>query len=289
EVQRDDKGTIPPLLSALAAAQPTIRAKGSRLNANATAFLQARPPVRFAMAAWVASAAPEGWQLGRWSKMSEGSWMEKKIGQPASPPAMFEVLTGGPVCPGSTTVRLRRVDCPEDDQIEVLILDTSLQVFRGGQYVGEYLGGYEGSVAPVAMAPIWEIPQSSFNSSAPAAVTTKMQTLQATPAQTLKVAPSTGARQKTGFDRSPAKVLALHNACSGGDAAAVKTLLDQGVDPDAPGEKGKTALIIAATKGSLPVVEALLAAGADPNIGSEEGGGMARPRSLRPSSGGTRR
>jgi hypothetical protein len=192
--------------------------------------------------------------------------MEKKIGQPASVPAMFEILTGGPVCPGSTTVRLRRVDCPEDDQIEVLILDTTVQVFRGGQYVGEYLGGYEGAVASVGMAPIQ---QSSFNSSAQA--TMKMQTLQAAPMQTVKAAPSAGARQKTGFDRSPAKVLSLHNACSGGDAAAVKVLLDQGVDPDAPGEKGKTALMIAASKGSLPVVEVLLAAGADPNIGSEDG------------------
>jgi len=202
--------------------------------------------------------------------------METKIGQPGSVPARFETLTGGPVCPGSTTVRLRRVECPEDDQIEVLILDTTVQVFRAGQYMGEYLGGYDGAVAPMAMAPIQ---QSAFNSSAPAAATMKMetlqaapmQTLQAAPGQTLKAAPSAGARQKTGFDRSPAKVLSLHNACSGGDAAAVKVLLDQGVDPDAPGEKGKTALMIAATKGSLPVVEVLLAAGADPNIGSEDG------------------
>jgi len=202
--------------------------------------------------------------------------MEKKTGQPGSAPAMFEVLTGGPAVSGSTTVRLRRVECPEDDQIEVLILDTTVQVFRGGQYVGEYLGGYEGAVAPMGMAPIQ---QSSFNSSAPAAATMKMetfqsapmQTLQAAPGQTLQAAPSAGARQKTGFDRSPAKVLSLHNACSGGDAAAVKVLLDQGVDPDAPGEKGKTALVIAASKGSLPVVEVLLASGADPNIGTEDG------------------
>lgn len=170
-------------------------------------------------------------------------------------------------------MRLRRVDCPEDGQTEVLILDTTVQVFKGGQYVGEYLGGYEGAVAPMGMAPIQ---QSSFNSSAPAAATMKaapmqMQSLQATPMQTLQMAPSAGVAQKTGFDRSPAKVLSLHNACSGGDAAAVKALLDQGVDPDAPGEKGKTALMIAAAKGSLPVVEVLLAAGADPNIGSEDG------------------
>jgi len=122
----------------------------------------------------------------------------------------------------------------------------------------------------MGMAPIQ---QSSFNSTAATmkAAPMQMQSLQATPMQTLQMAPSAVAAQKTGFDRSPAKVLSLHNACSGGDAAAVKAMLDQGVDPDAPGEKGKTALMIAAAKGSLPVVEVLLAAGADPNIGSEDG------------------
>ncbi|CAK0819708.1 unnamed protein product [Prorocentrum cordatum] len=210
----------------------------------------------------------QGWQLGRWSKISESNWVEQKTGQPALPPAMFEALTGGPVCPGSTTVRLRMIDCPEDDQIEALILDTSLQVFRGGQYVGEYMGGYESAVEPMGEAPLQ---QSSFNSSAPAEVTMQVQTIQASPVQTLRPARSAGATQKAGFDRSPAKVCALHSACSGGDAAAVKALLDQRVDPDAPGEKGKTALLVAATAGSLPVAELLLAAGADPNVGSEDG------------------
>jgi len=135
------------------------------------------------------------------------------------------------------------------------------------------LGGYEGAVAPMGMAPIQQSTMNLPYSSAPPAAfqSAPMQTLQAAPGQTLKAAPSTGARQKSGFDRTPAKVLSLHNACSGGDAAAVKVLLDQGVDPDAPGEKGKTALVIAASKGSLPVVEVLLASGADPNIGTEDG------------------
>src|SRR5947208_14345031 len=57
----------------------------------------------------------------------------------------------------------------------------------------------------------------------------------------------------------------LWAAVRGGDAKAVKALLDKGADVNAKSEIGITALWIAATKGHRDVVELLLAARADVN------------------------
>lgn len=56
-----------------------------------------------------------------------------------------------------------------------------------------------------------------------------------------------------------------------GDAAAVTSLLAEGVDPNAPTADGLTALHLAVRQAGPAVVSALLAAGADPNaVASEE-------------------
>jgi hypothetical protein len=59
---------------------------------------------------------------------------------------------------------------------------------------------------------------------------------------------------------------ALANAARSGDAAQVAALLDKGVDVNAKGRYGATALFFAADKGHLDVVRLLVARGADINI-----------------------
>lgn len=241
---------------------------------------------------WRATAAPEGWKVGRWAKTSESTWEEQKIGM-SEPPCAFEVVKG-PTTPGSTTIRLRKLG----DTVEVLILDTTVQVFRSGQYLGEYLGSWEGgppavAAAPRPAAPLAPVQQSSVSGGAPQQVAQVQAPVQQSfvsggaPQQVAQVqvpmqaAPSPGApsaaaapvarpQKHPNLDRSPAKILALKNAVVSGDAAAVKTLLDAGVDPDEPCA-GKTALLVAAEKGNVAVVEVLLGAGADPNTVGTDG------------------
>jgi peptidoglycan/LPS O-acetylase OafA/YrhL len=52
---------------------------------------------------------------------------------------------------------------------------------------------------------------------------------------------------------------------------AVETMLDRGVDIDAPGEDGYTALYLAAVAGDTEAIEMLVARGADPNVPTEDG------------------
>ncbi len=59
----------------------------------------------------------------------------------------------------------------------------------------------------------------------------------------------------------------LGRAAKGGDLAAMKTLLDQGADPNAIGAHGMTPLASAARNGQVEVIELLLARGADPHRG----------------------
>jgi ankyrin repeat protein len=54
----------------------------------------------------------------------------------------------------------------------------------------------------------------------------------------------------------------LHYAALADDAAAVRTLLSQGADPDAADRQGFTALHLAAQQGAISAAGALLAAGA---------------------------
>ena len=59
---------------------------------------------------------------------------------------------------------------------------------------------------------------------------------------------------------------ALANAARSGDAAQVAALLDKGVDVNAKGRYGATALFFAADKGHLEVVKLLVARGAEIDI-----------------------
>jgi ankyrin repeat protein len=69
------------------------------------------------------------------------------------------------------------------------------------------------------------------------------------------------------LDKTPDKINKLIQAAQSGDLASVQQLLSSGVDPDGPAKDGRTPLMAATEKGSLPVVEALLAAFADPTLG----------------------
>lgn len=57
-----------------------------------------------------------------------------------------------------------------------------------------------------------------------------------------------------------------------GNLAAVEAAIQTGIDVNAIGSNGETALMYAANYGHVPVIRALLDAGADPDILSEEGG-----------------
>jgi len=210
--------------------------------------------------AWVAVAGPGDWKLGRWTKTSETTWEETKLDQ-SQAPSTFRVLMGGTVTPGSTTVRLQSTFQKSGDApVEVLITDTTIQVFSDGQYLGEYLGSWEGATRSASkFAGVAPMQQSFVSSGAPGATQQmKVQT------QTLRAS-----SKPTGTDRSPAKVLNLVNAVTGGDIAAAKALLQEGVDPNAKAQ-GKTPLLIAASKGSMPMVEVLLEFGADPNVPGQD-------------------
>ncbi len=65
---------------------------------------------------------------------------------------------------------------------------------------------------------------------------------------------------------APAAADALWEAARKGDAAAVATLLEQGVDVNTPFRYGATALSYACDRGHLDVVRVLLKRGANPNV-----------------------
>lgn len=64
---------------------------------------------------------------------------------------------------------------------------------------------------------------------------------------------------------------ALMIACRIKNTKAVKTLLENGADPNIPSDSGMTPLMLACNKGDLETVKILIKNGADPNISDEEG------------------
>lgn len=87
--------------------------------------------------AFVATAAPQGWKLGRWSEVNKTTWQEEKLDNPQIV-YQFQVVSG-PSLPGSNTVRLKM----KDQNTEVLLLAASAQVFVNGSYFGEYAGEWQ--------------------------------------------------------------------------------------------------------------------------------------------------
>jgi len=87
--------------------------------------------------AFVATSAPSGWKLGRWSQVDQKTWREDKTD--GSSAYTFQLINGPKSFDGSGTVRLKM----KDQNTEVLLLDSSAQVFVNGSYFGEYGGTWE--------------------------------------------------------------------------------------------------------------------------------------------------
>jgi len=85
--------------------------------------------------AFVATTAPAGWKPGRWSQTSQGTWQEEKLDDP-SVVYQFKVVNGPS---GTNTVRLKM----DGQNTEVLLLDSSAQIFVKGCYLGEYGGAWQ--------------------------------------------------------------------------------------------------------------------------------------------------
>ena len=85
------------------------------------------------------------------------------------------------------------------------------------------------------------------------------------PATTTETAPGTEMDDSGGEEVD----VALIEAARGGDAEAVRRLLDDGASVEARGENGETALIAAAYGNHLQAAESLVEAGADVNVQDE--------------------
>jgi len=64
---------------------------------------------------------------------------------------------------------------------------------------------------------------------------------------------------------------ALRQAAETGDVQRLRTILDAPVRVDAPDSRGRTALMLAASRGQAEAVDVLLAHGADPNAADADG------------------
>jgi hypothetical protein len=203
---------------------------------------------------FVASAAPEGWQLGRWSQVSESTWEETK----ESGETYTYEDAGASETPGSTTVRLRLQT--DRATTEVLIVDKSIQVCVDGTYFGEYLGswaeglGREGSVAGSAPTLPRRISRQNSNMTE---LSMSKSVVSAMPAQ-----------KRPNCDETPAMVERLYQAAKAGDEQEVTQLLLHPVDPDGVSPSENLTPLIAAVscgKPAVKIVQQLLQFGADVN------------------------
>lgn len=115
--------------------------------------------------AFVATSALPGWKLGKWTKLSSTMWQEQKLDNPKLV-YQFQVV-GGPSVPGSNTIRLKM----KDQNTEVLLLESSIQVFSNAGYLGEYIGSWQGSPgnAPVQQSAPPRRPSAGYSAAGPEA------------------------------------------------------------------------------------------------------------------------
>lgn len=226
--------------------------------------------------AFVASSAPPGWKLGRWSQASPTTWQEEKL-ENSKIVHSFQVVSGPSSFNGSTTVRLKM----KDQNTEVMLLDASAQVFVNGSYFGEYGGSWEtlGSKQSAAS-------KQSVGQRAPAAAPAKIEQTQRPPSKQSQPGSALEQTQlpaQVGQKAAPQKAAppALDRTASRGPApapapaptrpsititpapalAAAPKKAD-GLDKSAPSMEK---LISAAKSGDNQKVSELLASGIDPD------------------------
>jgi ankyrin repeat protein len=82
----------------------------------------------------------------------------------------------------------------------------------------------------------------------------------------VRVLEASGAKLDTPVQGQPPIVLAAGSNC----AETLTFLLDKGINPDTPGDKGVTPLMAAAARGLVPIAEILIARGANPEARDAE-------------------
>jgi hypothetical protein len=160
---------------------------------------------------------------------------------------------------------------------EVLILESTIQVFSNANYLGEYCGRWQSGAigGPTVTGLAQPVPQklvkhavathgAGYDAPGPVA---QRQLVAPTMERSAAAVGSARPAKPQGLDRSPDKVQKLCDAAKNGDVEGVHRLLESGIDPDGASRDGRTPLMAAATGGHLRVVQALLAAYADPNVG----------------------
>jgi len=224
--------------------------------------------------AFVASSAPPGWKLGRWSQVGAG-WQEEKL-ENSKIVHSFQVVNGAGTFNGSTTVRLKM----KDQNTEVMLLAESAQVFVNGSYFGEYGGswtsGSKQSVAPKQSAGQRAPPAAAPAAAAPAGarVTSKqseqapLETTQlpgqmgqkAAPQKSAPPAPDRKASREPAAAPAPAPIRTQTLTPAPALTAAPRKA--DGLDKSAASMEK---LITAAKNGDNAKVSELLASGIDPD------------------------
>eukprot|EP00931_Biecheleriopsis_adriatica_P088282 TRINITY_DN62641_c0_g1_i1.p1 TRINITY_DN62641_c0_g1~~TRINITY_DN62641_c0_g1_i1.p1 ORF type:complete len:378 (+),score=107.86 TRINITY_DN62641_c0_g1_i1:74-1135(+) len=229
---------------------------------------------------FVSTSAPEGWELGTWREVSPpGTWEEIK-GDGTS----YKFKSLQMAC----TPKERRVHLQmSGTSTEVMLLETSAQIFVDGCFFGAYVGRWENVVLDTdAVETVTEVDAANaINAEAPPPMPAKGYEIEAEqplkasapaecrtepPAEAVEAAAPNNSeaapgRRKADLDKSAESAALLLAASTAGSVEEVRRLLDT-VDPDAMCGDGWTALLVASRQGNKDIVQALLDAGANPNI-----------------------